>query len=154
MKGEGRLAEYCEHFPPNQTTHLNISSTIHSPHIIQSTYANYTVISSQLTPSTQKQLGDEKSQDKFLEFYANAGDVLVISVGYRLAPEHPYPAPVEDCVDAVEYLLKYAERDFGVSGRLRALAGEVCLVSLSSVSPQPDYRHYLILDYIHFLMRY
>ena len=78
----------------------------------------------------------------------------MISVGYRLAPEHPYPAPVEDCVDAVEYLLKYAERDFGVSGRLRALAGEVCLVSLSSVSPQPDYRHYLILDYIHFLMRY
>ncbi len=36
------------------------------------------------------------------------GTVLV-SVGYRLAPEHPYPTPIEDCVDAIRWVHAHAQ---------------------------------------------
>ena len=75
-----------------------------------------------LTSGTQ--LGSERAQDGLLQFYANAGDVAVISIGYRLAPEYPYPAPIEDCVDAVGYLIANSEKEYGAP--LRFLAGEVC----------------------------
>lgn len=45
-------------------------------------------------------LGDQKSSDDLLQFYADAGDLAVISVGYRHAPEDPFPNGPEDCFDA------------------------------------------------------
>jgi acetyl esterase/lipase len=35
-------------------------------------------------------------------------DAVVVSVGYRLAPEHPFPIPIEDGVDAVIWLWEHA----------------------------------------------
>lgn len=40
------------------------------------------------------------SHDSLLALYANTADVAVISVGYRLAPEDPFPKGPEDCYDA------------------------------------------------------
>lgn len=69
-------------------------------------------------------LGDERSYDKLLQFYADTGDLAVVSVGYRLAPENPYPKGPEDCIDAGEYLVKNSEKDYG--GSLKFIGGEVC----------------------------
>ena len=35
---------------------------------------------------------------------------VFISVGYRLAPEHPFPTPLEDCVDAINWVHRHAEQ--------------------------------------------
>ncbi|TVY34544.1 AB hydrolase superfamily protein [Lachnellula subtilissima] len=67
-------------------------------------------------------LGDERSQDALLQSFADAGDLAVISVGYRLAPEDPFPKAPEDCMDAAEHLVKTSERDYG--GPLEFIGGE------------------------------
>lgn len=40
---------------------------------------------------------------------AEALDAVVVSVSYRLAPEHPAPLPYEDCADATCWLVDHAD---------------------------------------------
>jgi len=68
-------------------------------------------------------LGDYQSADLLLQHYADAGDLAVLSVGYRLAPEDPFPKGPEDCIDLGEYLAKNSEKEYG--GPLRFIGGEV-----------------------------
>ena len=42
-------------------------------------------------------LGDIDGEDAIAAAICEHVDAVVVSVEYRLAPEHPYPAPVEDC---------------------------------------------------------
>ncbi|EXJ69777.1 uncharacterized protein A1O5_06848 [Cladophialophora psammophila CBS 110553] len=45
-----------------------------------------------------------------------------ISVDYRLAPNHPYPTPLEDCVDAILWVHAHAE-EYGIDRQRIALSG-------------------------------
>ncbi len=49
-------------------------------------------------------LGDIEQEDMIGKQFALAGDCLTVSVEYRLAPEHPFPAPLEDCYAALKWL--------------------------------------------------
>jgi acetyl esterase len=58
-------------------------------------------------------LGTSAGQDIPLWRLARAAEVAVVSVGYRLAPEHPYPAGPDDCEDAARWLVDRAAEEFG-----------------------------------------
>jgi acetyl esterase/lipase len=58
-------------------------------------------------------LGGADMQDPMLERLADATNLAVISVEYRLAPEHPYPAGPDDCEAAAAWLARNARTEFG-----------------------------------------
>lgn len=49
-------------------------------------------------------IGDAAQDDVLCRRFARELGATVASVNYRLAPEHPYPAPVEDCYSALSWL--------------------------------------------------
>lgn len=54
---------------------------------------------------------------------ANEGNCAVVSVGYRLAPEHPFPAGLEDCYTALEWISDNHDVVLGTPDRI-AVAGK------------------------------
>ncbi len=53
-------------------------------------------------------LGDLDTHDDLCRVLANRGGFAVLSVGYRLAPEHPYPAAVDDALAAAAWAHEHA----------------------------------------------
>lgn len=58
-------------------------------------------------------LGGADMQDPMLERIADNTGQAVVSVEYRLAPEHPYPAAPDDCEAAAVWLVENGKREFG-----------------------------------------
>ncbi len=77
-------------------------------------------------------IGRAHHYDPALEPIAAEDGVSVVSVDYRLAPEHPYPAAPDDCEAAAVWLLENAEREFGSSAL--AIGGESAGAHLAAVT--------------------
>ncbi|MEJ5946929.1 alpha/beta hydrolase [Pseudokineococcus basanitobsidens] len=56
-------------------------------------------------------LGSAATEDDLCRRWADELGVVVASPDYRLAPEHPYPAPLEDCWEALTWLVDRPEVD-------------------------------------------
>ncbi len=63
-------------------------------------------------------LGDLDQADDVCRRLATECDAVVVSVDYRLAPEHPYPAAVEDAIAATAHVAAGATRFGGRSDRI------------------------------------
>ena len=69
-------------------------------------------------------LGESDGQDLRLQRMARDTGLVVVSVNYRLAPEHPYPAGPDDCEAAALWLLsEEGQTAVGASGP-RAIGGD------------------------------
>jgi acetyl esterase len=68
-------------------------------------------------------VGSIDSFDAVCRALANASGAVVASVGYRLAPEHPFPAALEDCV-AVTRWLGIQAHEVGADPTRLAVAGD------------------------------
>lgn len=79
-------------------------------------------------------LGENDMQDPRLARLARETGLTVVSVGYRLAPEHPYPAGPDDCEAAALWLAGEGGRSaLGNAGRL-AIGGDSAGAQLAVVT--------------------
>jgi acetyl esterase len=67
-------------------------------------------------------LGSIDIMDGVAREIADKSGAAVVSVGYRLAPEHPFPAGLDDCEAVTRWALDHAA-DFDVPPELVAVAG-------------------------------
>ncbi|MEV1171436.1 alpha/beta hydrolase [Nonomuraea sp. NPDC049784] len=76
--------------------------------------------------------GSADGQDGRLWRLAEQARLAVVSVDYRLAPEHPFPAGPDDCEAAARWLVKHAAAEFGTERLL--IGGESAGAHLSVVT--------------------
>ncbi len=76
--------------------------------------------------------GSVQTHDASCRLLAHLSGVRVMSVDYRLAPEHPYPAAVEDAVAAFAWAAEHADRLGGDPARL-AVGGDSAGGNLAAV---------------------
>jgi acetyl esterase len=90
-------------------------------------------------------IGDLETADDPCRFLAAHAEVNVLSIDYRLAPEYPFPAAVEDAWAAYVWAVENAERlgadrrRIGVEGDSAGgnLAAAVCLLAREKGAPSP-----------------
>ncbi len=102
-------------------------------------------------------LGNIESHEGICRSVANAGGVIVVTVAYRLAPEHRFPAAAEDAYAATLWAAEHAA-EFGGDPRRTAVAGDsaggnlaavACLMARDRGRPRVDFQVllYPITDY-------
>jgi acetyl esterase len=77
-------------------------------------------------------VGSIESHDATCRELANLAACTVISVDYRLAPEHRFPAAVEDAYDAFQWIADHAEA-LGIAGSKLAVGGDSAGGNLATV---------------------
>jgi len=76
--------------------------------------------------------GEPELTDLLNEALSETLNLAIVSVDYRLAPEHPYPAAPDDCEAAALWLVEHAADEYGTDRLL--IGGESAGAHLSAVT--------------------
>jgi acetyl esterase len=79
--------------------------------------------------------GTVATHDPIGRALANSGACRVVSVDYRLAPEHPFPAALDDALAAVRHIGAHAA-EFGIDGMRLGLCGDSAGGTLAAATVQ------------------
>ena len=77
-------------------------------------------------------IGDIDSHDVVCRKLAHEGELIVISIDYRLAPEHKFPAAVDDAIAAVKWIASNA-KDLGIDATRLLVGGDSAGGNLAAV---------------------
>jgi acetyl esterase len=80
-------------------------------------------------------VGDLADYDGIARRHVVGADAVVVSVDYRLAPEHPYPAAVDDAWAATQWVAAHAD-ELGADPNRLAVAGDSAGGNLAAVVAQ------------------
>lgn len=78
-------------------------------------------------------IGNLETHDTLCRELCNEAQVCVVAVDYRLSPEHPYPAALEDARAALAWVFENAH-DAGIDARRIAVGGDSAGANLAAVS--------------------
>jgi acetyl esterase len=79
--------------------------------------------------------GTVATHDSIARALANCGACRVVSVDYRLAPEHPFPAALDDALAAVTHIGAHPA-DFGIDGARLGICGDSAGGTLAAATAQ------------------
>ncbi|MES0032306.1 alpha/beta hydrolase [Mesorhizobium sp. M0040] len=77
-------------------------------------------------------IGNLDSHDEICRWFANMAACVVVCPDYRLAPEHKFPAAIEDCRAAFAFMQSAAD-DLGIDAERIAVAGDSAGGNLAAV---------------------
>ena len=77
-------------------------------------------------------VGNLDSHDEICRWFANIAGCVVVSPDYRLAPEHKFPAAIEDCQASLSFMRACAD-DLGIDAGRVAVAGDSAGGNLATV---------------------
>ena len=77
-------------------------------------------------------IGDLDSHDVVCRKLADEGELMVVSVDYRLAPEHKFPAAVDDAIASTKWIAENAKQ-FGIDASRLMVGGDSAGGNLAAV---------------------
>jgi acetyl esterase len=78
-------------------------------------------------------IGDLDTHDQVCRHLCRRAGVRVLSVAYRLAPEHPFPAGIEDALEAMRFAVGEGAAPLGADPGAVAVAGDSAGATLATV---------------------